>query len=67
MEVLGAGQGEDWLWHQRTLIHLTSSPLLSHGLTQQSGGWGWRHDKPSPTLSPALLGKVSEEFSEVEG
>ena len=67
MEVLGAGQGEDWLWHQRTLIHLTSSPLLSHGLTQQSGGWGWRHDKPSPALSPALLGKVSEEFSEVEG
>lgn len=66
MEVLGAGRGEDWLWDQRTLIHLASSPPLSHGLTQESGGWGWKH-KPSPALSPALLGKVSEEFSEVEG
>ena len=28
-----------------------SSPPLSHGLTQQSWGWGWRHDKPSPPLS----------------
>ena len=67
MEVLGAGRGEHWLWDQRTLIHLASSPPLSHGLTQESGGWGWKHDKPSPALSPALLGKVSEEFSEVEG
>ena len=61
------GQGEHWLWAQRTLIHVTSSLPLSHGLIQPSGGWGWRHDKPSPTLSPALLGKVNEEFSEVEG
>ena len=67
MEVLGAGPGEDWLWDQRTLIHLTSSPPLSHGLTQQSGGWEWRQDKPSLIISPPLLGKVSEEFSEVEG
>ena len=44
-----------------------SSPPLSHGLTQQSGCWGWRHDKPSPALRPAVLGKVNEEFSEVEG
>ena len=37
-EVLGAGQGEHWLWDQRTLTHLTSSPPISHQLPQQSGG-----------------------------
>lgn len=41
---------------------LPSSPPVM-GLLSSQGLERWRHDKPSHTLSPALLGKVSEEFS----
>ena len=59
--------GGDWLWGQRMLIHLTLLPTSQSRAHSQSGGWGWRHNKPSLGLSPTFLRKMRKEFAEAEG
>ena len=59
--------GGDWPWGQRMLIHLTLFPTSQSWAHSQSGGWGWRHNKPSLGLSPTFLRKMRKEFAEAEG
>ena len=61
------GGGGDWPWGQRMLIHLTLFPTSQSWAHSQSGGWGWRHNKPSLGLSPTFLRKMRKEFAEAEG